>query len=494
MIDGLPVASWLVAENRRPGTLDWVIDPKLHLHRPSIEGFADRVSVTSGEEFSIYVNTQAPTFRAEVFRMGFYGGKGARLIERTRELPGKVQRSATFTPSINMVSCDWSRSYRFAVTDAWPPGNYLIRLDASSGRAHYIPLTVRDDASHAAVALQNSVTTWQAYNRWGGYSLYGGTPIGSQSEYESRSRVVSFDRPYSYPDIGGSGDWLGNEFPLLYLLERHGLDLAYLTSVDVDAHPQLLGNHRVLLSLGHDEYWSYRMRYGVQEQLLKGLNVGFLGANACYRQVRFSRSALGSRREVICYKDVGEDPIAKTRPWLATGVSWATTPDQVPQSQFVGAMYQSFGASGDLEIYDPTAFVFSGMHLRKGDRVPKIIGSEFDAFEPRICPGNVQILAHSKTSGVAGYSDMTYYTTPHGGGVFDSGTADFVTSLWNGVGALPARLSFGVARAAVPAGEMVLNLLRVFARGPASKSMRSKPNWQGIYTASSPVRLGSEAN
>lgn len=494
IVDGLPVAHWLVEENRRTGTLDWVIDQRRQARRLPIEGFADRVSVAPGEDLSIYVNTRAATWRAEVYRMGFYGGRGARLIERTREMSGRVQPGPTFKPGTNMVSCPWQRSHQFRVTDAWPPGNYLIRLNASSGGAHFIPVTVRDDASHAAIALQNSVTTWQAYNRWGGYSLYGGVPIGGLSNYESRSREVSFDRPYSWPDAGGSGDWLGNEFPLLYLVERHGLDVTYLTNVDVDRNPARLANHRVLMSLGHDEYWSYRMRYGVQKQVLDGLNVAFLGANACYRQIRFARSSLGDRRRVICYKDYQADPIYATKPWLATGVSWASTPGQVPESEFVGAMYQNFGATGDLEIYDPTAFIFDGMHLRKNDRVANVIGSEFDAFEPKICPQNVQILAHSTTRGVTGFSDMTYYTTPHGGGVFDSGTAEFVTSLWDGVGHLPTRLSFGVTPAAHPLGEMVLNLLRVFARGPASRSMPSKPNWRTLYSPTAPVKVGIDGS
>jgi len=491
-VDGLPIASWLVAENARKGTLDWVINPKLHAKRAPIEGFADRVSVSRGEELSIFVNTRASSFRADVYRMGYYSGLGARLITTTKDLPGYVQPSPVFTPGINRVECQWRRSFRFIVTDAWPPGNYLIRLSASSGRAHFIPVTVRDDASTAAIVMQNSVTTWQAYNHWGGYSLYGGTPINGLSEYESRARVVSFDRPYANPDANGSGDWLGNEFPFLYLAERHGLDLAYLTNVDIDENPKLLANHRVLVSLGHDEYWSWQMRYGVQAALLKGLNVAFLGANACYRQIRFGRSSNGPRREVICYKDYLADPAYAQTPWLATGVSWATTPGQTPESQFIGAMYQDFGASGDLEVFDPSAFVFRSMDLKQGSKVRGVIGSEFDGFEPRICPDNVQILAHSSTHGVSGYSDMTYYTTPDGGGVFDSGTADFVTSMWNGAHQLASRLSFGVVLASDAVGKMTLNLLRVFANGPASLSTPSKSNWHSLYDASAPVNLGTD--
>ncbi len=491
LVDGLPVAAWVVAENKKKGSLSWVINGRRQVGKKPIEGYADRVSAVVGEELTIFVNTTASTWKAEIYRMGYYQGLGGRLITKTRDISGFVQPASIFTPKVNMVHCDWKVSHRFLIGDDWPPGNYLVQLIASSGGRHHIPFTVRDDSSRAAIAIQNSVTTWQAYNHWGGYSLYGGIPIDGKSDYESRSRIVSFDRPYANPDAGGSGDWIGNEFPFIYFAERHGLDVTYLTNVDVDARPHLLANHRVLVSLGHDEYWSYVMRYGVQDAARNGLNVAFLGANACYRQIRFASSALGQRREVICYKDVQEDPIHLKKPWLATGGSWATSgPSQVPESQFVGAMYQNFGGSGDLVIYEPTSFIFKGMKLHRGSTIPKIIGSEFDAFEPRICPQNVEILAHSPTKGVVGESDMTYYTIAKGGGIFDSGTADFVTAMWNGDSALNNHLSFAVTPAAAPLGEMMLNLLRTFANGPAAKTHPSRPNWRSLYAESAPVKLG----
>lgn len=492
--DGLPVADWLVAENRRPGTSDWAISSRSQRKAKPIEGFVDQVSVVRGDELTLFVNTPAASWRAEVFRMGFYGGSGARLVESTHDFLGRTQPKAVFAPGINMVSCPWSASHRFVVGSDWLPGNYLIRLRASSGSQHYVPVTVRDDTSHAAIAVQNSVTTWQAYNHWGGYSLYGGIPLPGQDDYSSRSRIVSFDRPYANPDKYGSGDWLGNEFPFIYLVERYGLDVTYLTNVDVDTNPARLSNHRVLVSLGHDEYWSWAMRYGVQDATLKGLNVAFMGANSCYRQIRYAASALGERRQVICYKDYTEDPIHTTKPWLATGVSWATTPHQRPESYLVGAMYQGYGASGDMVIYDPSSFLFAGMDIAKSEKIKNVIGSEYDAYEPSICPSNVQILAHSPTKGVNGHSDMTYYTTPTGGGIFDSGTADFVTSLWDGSGTLDGKLSFGIAPAETALSAMMLNLLRVFASGPAGLSHPSLPNWQAIYSKKAPVVLGRDVS
>ena len=196
---------------------------------------------------------------------------------------------------------------------AWPPGDYLFKLVADGGQ-RYMPLTVRDDASRAALVIQNDVTTWQAYNLWGGYDLYKG-PEGSAA---TRSRVVSYDRPYD-PAGEGAGDFLGNEYPLVRLVEALGLDVTYWTDLDLHEHPERLLAHRALVSLGHDEYWSTRMRRGAEAARDHGVNLAFLGANAVFRHIRLQPSPLGPDREEVNYK-----------PWSARDdPAWRTDPAQV---------------------------------------------------------------------------------------------------------------------------------------------------------------------
>src|SRR5207253_2230751 len=132
-------------------------------------------------------------------------------------------------------------------------GTYDWKLVASSGFQSYVPLTIRDDQSRAAYLINSDVTTWQAYNLYGGYDLYQG-PSG-------RSRIVSFDRPYALGD--GSGDFLGNEFHVVSLVESLGLDVAYSTNVDIHEHPEQVLDHKAFISLGHDEYYSLAMRNGL---------------------------------------------------------------------------------------------------------------------------------------------------------------------------------------------------------------------------------------
>ena len=47
------------------------------------------------------------------------------------------------------------------------------------------------------------------------------------------------------------------------LAEREGIALDYATNGDLEAHPEILGAYRLVLSVGHDEYWSREMRDAV---------------------------------------------------------------------------------------------------------------------------------------------------------------------------------------------------------------------------------------
>lgn len=203
-------ARWVVAENRRPGTTAW----RIRHARGSIEGFASKVYARRGQRVTLYVSTRAPRFRAEAFRMGYYQGKGARLVWESAQIPGTAQPRCPVTAAINMVHCDnWSPSVTFVVTSAFVQGDYLIKLVGGGRQQSYVPLTVWDPASTAAYVIKNDVFTWQAWNPYGGYDFYAGLGACPASVYPlcSRARVVSFDRPYAAEH--GSGNFLTLEYP-----------------------------------------------------------------------------------------------------------------------------------------------------------------------------------------------------------------------------------------------------------------------------------------
>lgn len=477
---GVPTASWVEMENRKPGTRDWAITKLGATHE--IEGYADRVSAQQGDTVRLFVSTTAPTFSVEAYRMGYYQGLGGRLVWRSAPLQGVKQAAPVVVPGVNMVDARWQPSLSVPIDRSWPPGEYLFKLVASTGAQRWVPLTVRDDTSHAAYVVQSSVATWQAYNLWGGYDLYLGGPA-SHPSFAERARVVSFDRPY---DHEGANEFVGNELPLVSLVESKGLDVTYWTDVDLHRAPQLLLQHRALVTLGHDEYWSTSMRTGAETARDHGVNLAFLGANAVFRHVRVEPSRLGPDRHVVDYKSAAEDP---TTDRSEVTVDWRAPPLDHPESTLLGQEYECNPVDADMVVVDSSQWELAGTGLRDGSHLPHLVGSEYDRYNPNLPgPKNVTVLAHSpvRCQGRPSYADVTYYSAPSGAGVFDTGTSLWVANL---TGPCPQ----GGCHHNDAVVTITWNVLQAFGRGPAGLAHPSASNAQALPNGGAP-RLGEVSN
>jgi hypothetical protein len=460
-------AAWVIAENQKPGTSAWQVSGPID--HGNIEGYADTTSAVHGDSVRLFVSTDSTGYHVEAYRMGYYGGKQGRLVWQSPTLPGSRQAPPTIDFRTNTAEAKWRQSLTLNIDNSWPPGDYLIKLVADNGYQQFVPLAVRDDTSRAPLLIMNSVTTWQAYNKWGGYSLYEGTTGRNGSSGDARAKIVSFDRPYF--NDSGAGDFLGNELPLVTLVESLGIDVSYWTDVDLHARPQLLANHTALISLGHDEYWSLEMRQAVEHARDSGTNIAFLGANALYRAIRLAPSDLGPDRHEINYRATAGDPLYGVDNSRMT-VSWREPPLNKPESSLVGTYYDCNPVKADMVVADPAAWVFDGTGVTAGEKLKDAVGPEYDHYDKSAPqpPGSVQILSHSplKCHGKATYSDMTYYSTPSGSGVFATGTNWWISRL--GPACPPNDC---VDEKIVHITE---NVLRAFAAGPAGQQHPSIAN------------------
>jgi hypothetical protein len=469
-------AQWVVDENRRPGTTGWQISGKT----PGfISGFADQTSATAGDRVNLYVSTGASNFSVDAYRMGWYGGGGARLVWTSAPVPGDRQAKCPVQPVTNMVSCtDWQPSLTVPITSEFVPGDYLLKLVGSGGEQSYVPLTVKDPSSHAAYLVENDIYTWQAWNPYGGYDFYQGVGPCPAGGYPvcNRARVVSFDRPYDYGQ--GAGDFLGNEYPLIRFVEQRGLDVTYATSADFERDPAFMLQHRAVLSLGHDECWSYQERVAAVAAEANGINIIFFGASPMLRHVRLEDSPLGPLRQEIDYRNSASDPLDRTGPAReVTGNTWSDPPADWSEVPFVGEEYTGYVLPDEnpvgYRVYDGQSWLFTGTGLGTGDEIPGLLVSDFDQVAPGISPDNVQILAHSPMPrrGVQTFvskpaSDTSYYTdAKSNAGVFDTGTVTWIPDL-----------------ASNPlVADMTSNLLALFGSGPAGRLQPSVPNWKQLY-------------
>lgn len=468
-------ARWVIDENEKRGTTAWRLSGD---GVTPINGFANLTAAREGQNVTLYVTTQALHYHISAYRIGYYGGKGGRLVWRSGELKGVDQPGCTLAPATNMVACDnWSPSITLGIGPQFVQGDYLFKLVADPGMQSYIPLAVWDPDSHATYVVQNSVLTWQGWNPWGGYDMYGGAPPGDTPQYDDRALVLSFDRPYA--NGSGAADFMALEYPLIYWAEEHGLDVTYWTDVTFSEHPDLLRHHKALLTLGHDETWTLQERNGVIAARAEGVNVVYFGASPVLRHARLQSSPMGADREEVDYRDATADPIYATDPENATGNTWAVPPDDDPPSEVVGDTYQGYGLDDPMVVTDAGAWPFAGSGAPDGAELRGVEAGDYDAYdtsEPD--PPDVEILSHSPVEPEVGhimYADMTYYTWANGGGgVLATGTIGWIPALEACKGTLPTCPS-AVVQAVTG------NIFRLFGEGPAGKYHPSVANWQQYY-------------
>ena len=315
-------ANGIVAENCLTGNAasEWDVDGA---GNASIQGFATDISVNRGQTVSFKIGTSSPDYRLDIYRMGYYGGAGARKITT-------VQPSATLPQSqpaclndsaTGLIDCgNWAVSASWSVPATATSGIYfakVVREDgANAGQASHIVFVVRDDASTSNVLFQTSDTTWQAYNNYGGNSLYTGSPAG-------RAYKVSYNRPFSTRAVDNGQDWLFNaEYPMVRWLEANGYDVSYFTGVDADRLGNLIQNHKIFLSTGHDEYWSGAQRTNVEAARNAGVNLAFFSGNEVFWKTRWENSIDGSgtpRRTLVCYKETHANAKIDPLPNVWTG-------------------------------------------------------------------------------------------------------------------------------------------------------------------------------
>ena len=458
----------LVPENSLPGDPHWEI--RQLGAADAIMGYAGAASVLTGQSFPLFVSTTSSRFWARAFRLGWYGGTGARKVWQSGALRGHRQNAVSLASSTNTVQTDWDPVIDVP-TDDWPAGSYLLRLDADSGAQRYVPLTVRSAGTAGKVVIKNCVATWQAYNTWGGYDLY----IGPGQSYGSRSLAVSLDRPY---DLNGAAMFLTYERNLVRLAEHLGLPLAYVTGMDIAADSHLLDGASALISGGHDEYWTPAERAHVTAARNAGVNLAFLGANAMFRRIRLDATRLGGSRLVICYKtSYTEDPMYGVDNALVTS-DWREPPDPDPESSLIGTIYEGYPAVAPYVVVSPHSWVFAGTGVTAGASFKNLVGIEYDRVNPAYpVERPIQVLSHSPLvcQGASSYGDSAYYTHSGGAGVFNSGTMRWVEAIYgdspHGIG----------GRTPGFVKQVTANVLRAFADGPAADTYPAHDNLDAMH-------------
>ena len=371
------------AENARPGTpaTEWAITGA---GDASIQGFSTDISVNRGGTVRFKIQTDAAAYRLDVYRMGYYGGAGARAVATvlpSAALP-QIQPPPAVDPATGLIDYGtWAVSASWDVPADATSGIYfakLVRTDGVGGASH-VYFVVRDDAGRSAVLFQTADTTWHGYNEYGGNSLYVGAPVG-------RAYKVSYNRPIATRGVTPEDGVFNAEYPMVRWLEANGYDVSYWTGVDSDRLGAKIVEHRVFMSVGHDEYWSGPQRAHVEAARDAGVHLVFLSGNEVYWRTRWESSVDGSDtpyRTLVCYKETqAHAKIDPTAEWTGTwrDPRFTRAPNGAsPENALTGTM---FGVQG-FSDHGITVSAVEGRHrFWRGTPVARLAPGESVTLAP----------------------------------------------------------------------------------------------------------------
>jgi hypothetical protein len=442
-----------------------------------IRGYPRYPSVLPGDTLTLHVSTDQPEFRVEFYRVG-------RGLHRM-ELPATARFAGHNYPP-GPTDQDWGwPGYGFVIPSSWPTGCYIAMLVAVSGDGveHGPDMTTADGVdSKAFFVVRNphpgqeanilykvSWATFHAYNATGYGSLYQeavwardhpnpGFKVTTRRPGGGTGGVVMMGDSPDYYDTSSRRQTFAHwDPPFIGWLEEHEYKVDFCTDLDLHQDEALLLPYNLLLSVGHDEYWSPEMRAHIEQFVHAGGNVAYFSGNIDGWQIHFQDDDTA----FTCAKvgpSAGSIPTASILSGASQGIdSWEHDSNQArdPENRTTGVSYYMAGGwwDGKRETLGYTVqhaehWLYDGTGLADDDvfgddEALPLVGYECDGADFRILDGKAFATGRYGTPpsffilGVARLSSgwhtfrldaaatMGIYTSLSGGIVFQGATTDW---------------------------------------------------------------------
>jgi hypothetical protein len=433
--------------------------------------YAWPLTVRAGEDLRLHVSTEHSRFGIRLFRVG----------ATVEEVPAPEQVHDGLDLPIGRPDEAWGwPAYSVPLAETLPDGIYLtvpVPL-AADGRAEPVPAgpevaTRRDaclfvlrrdpDAASRQILYKLPTATYAAYNQLGGASTYAAAfwsrDWAAQGYVASPQRpgnggvgqrVMEGDAPDPYARSSRRQTFAHWDAPFVAWLEDRGFSVSYWTDFDLHFEETLLDTQALVVSGGHDEYWSAQMRQRMLEFVDRGGSMCFFAGDVACFEVEFS--AAGDR--LFCPKIAGGTADGGSGSGRI-GALWHVKDPQdwltMSSGAFGGGWWDGLRAIEAYQPVIPDHWIFDGVDVPaegiSGGPDTPVIGYETDGVRlerpsdpPRLSEqrrgggGRVLLaLARLSEGWVAGYDQanaaIMIRTAQSGGMVFSVGTTDWPLAL-----------------------------------------------------------------
>ena len=350
-----------------------------------IEGYTGLVSYAPGEKAGFHISTSAPEFSMKIERVG----AKREIVWEKKSIPGKAY---PIPETASSKGCGWPEVISLDIPSDWKSGYYHVTLFAQDSGGKFVQRNKRTAESSCyfilrsaspgqdtQILLQLATNTYNAYNNWGGSSVYG---------YHGRNYLQGNEVSFLRPPKSQFSKW---EEHFVAWAEKNGYTLDFASNMDLQFRPELLDNYKLVLSLGHDEYWTWEMRDSLEGFVAKGGNAAFFSGNTCCWQIRWREET----RSFVTWKQwFNLDPVYQTAEEQRLSSLWSHHLVKRPENQMTGVGFlhggyhlshgQYMDGKGSFVVHRPEHWMLTGTNLKRGDEFggeDTIVGYECDGCE-----------------------------------------------------------------------------------------------------------------
>ncbi|MEM9463910.1 MAG: N,N-dimethylformamidase beta subunit family domain-containing protein [Actinomycetota bacterium] len=370
---------------------------RLFTRWPDTEGYCTPLSTEAGGVVELRAASRAGRFAVDVRR---WGSASPVWVGEAAAPDHAVPERAW------AQGCGWPVAVEIPTAPDWPSGMYEVTMravgvDGERATAQaFFALRPPAGVPTARAVLHLATNTYNAYNQWGGACCYSGaTHVSFERPLErgylrrpvdatgfdgritdvdgdpTHQRLIDYQQSHDLPMWTNSGGWWNWERRFVEWADREGITFDVVIDADLEIDG-LLSPYDVLLTVGHNEYWTRGMRDAADAFVDRGGRWAIFSGNTSFWQVRYDRPG-----QMTAYKGRArrDDPVAGTERHAELTSVWCDPTIGRPESATTGLTFSRGGyhriggavpdGSGNYEVHEPDHWAFDGVILGRDSQL-----------------------------------------------------------------------------------------------------------------------------